>query len=106
MKFYSNLYIGDSVKNIRKVKWKLRHNAGQIKVYVITLAKGNDLLEIYHCAFLQQAYYKKYPPFIVGVASGYDEAVLLTQKIIMDVSEKIGNYKIKDYFMDEVRNNR
>lgn len=99
MRFYSKLYVGDSIRNVRRTKWKLRHNAGQIRVYIIALAGGSDLLEIYHCAFLQQAYYKKHPPFIVGIAGGYDEAVMLSVKIIQEVSGKLGHYRIKSYFM-------
>ena len=35
MKFYRHLYVSDSIRNLEKVKWKLRHNAGQITIYII-----------------------------------------------------------------------
>ena len=38
MKFYRHLYVSDSIRNLEKVKWKLRHNAGQITIYIIALA--------------------------------------------------------------------
>lgn len=102
MKFYKKLYIGKTIKKPALVKWKLAHGAGQLKIYVITLAAGNDLLEIYHCAFLQQKFYKKYPPFIVGIAGSYDEAVSLVTEIVEEVYANTGGYAVKDYIMSKM----
>ncbi len=99
MKFHKELYVGDSIRNAEKVKWKLRHRAGQLRVFVIALARGGDQLEIYHCAFLQQKYYKKNPPCIVGIAGGYEEAVGLLLQMIADIYEKTGGYQLKEYFL-------
>lgn len=100
MKFYKNLYVTDSAKkSIRKIKWKLKHNAGQVQVFVITLAPENDLLEIYHCAFLQQKFYKIHPPYIIGVAKSYEEALLLMKDIILDIAQKTGTWNIREYLL-------
>lgn len=85
------------MQKISKIKWKLKHNAGQLDIYVIMLATGNDLLEIMHCAYLQQTYYKKTPPFIVGVAKGYNGALELVEEIVQDTYEQTGDYKVKDF---------
>lgn len=99
MKFYKNLYAADSCREKkRKICWKLKHNAGQLSIYIIALSSENNLLEIYHCAFLQQKYYNKKTLFIVGIAGGYEEAIEVTQKIIMDVYNKTGGFKMKEYF--------
>jgi len=99
MKFHRELYVGNSIGNVRKVKWKLKHGAGQLRVFVIALAPGSDELEIYHCAFLQQKYYRRNPPCIVGIAGGYEEAVELLQEMIADIYEKTGGYRLKEYFL-------
>lgn len=101
MKFYKKLYVGESIKNPNKVKWKLRHNAGQFQIYVIALAGGDDQLEIYHCAFLQQKYYKKYPPYIIGIAGNYDEAVGIVIRITQEALEKNGTPDLKKYLLPE-----
>lgn len=101
MKFYKNLYIGESITNPNKVKWKLRHHAGQFHVYVIALAQGDDQLEIYHCAYLQQKYYKKYPPYIIGIAGGYEEAIKLVIKITEAALEQNGNADLKKFLFPE-----
>lgn len=100
MKFYKNLYIGETIKDAKKVKRKLITGAGQLGIYVITLCKGRDQLEIYHCAFLQQKYYRKNPPFIVGIAGGYDEAVEIVRKIAEEAYASNGNCDLKKYILD------
>ena len=100
MKFYKNLYVGDTIKDVKKVKRKLLLNAGQLGIYVITLCKGRDQLEIYHCAFLQQKYYKKNPPFIIGIANGYEEAVEIVRQIAIEAYECNENCDLKKYILD------
>ncbi len=100
MKFYKNLYIGSTIKDAKKVKRKLIMNAGQLGIYVITLCKGRDQLEIYNSAYLQQKYYRKYPPYIIGIANGYDEAVEIVQQIAMEAYECNGNCDLKKYILD------
>ena len=68
MKFDRHLYVSDSIRNLEKVKWKLRHNAGQITIYIIALAKSDDQLDIFHCSLLQQRFYDKKDLFVVGLA--------------------------------------
>ncbi len=83
--FYKNLYIGESIKNPIKVKWKLKHGAGQLSIYVISRAMNeNDQLDIEHCAFLKQRYYKKHPAYVYGIAGSYKEALDIVLKISED----------------------
>ena len=98
MKFHRELYVGDSIRNSVLVKWKLKHHAGQLRVFVITLSNGTDQLEILHCAFLQQKFYKKFPPYIVGIACSYGEALELLCRMAEDVYAKTGNCQLKEYF--------
>ena len=65
----------------------------------MAICEGSDQLEIYHCAFLQQKYYKKNPPYIVGIAGKYDEAIELLQQMIADVFRETGDYHLKEYFL-------
>lgn len=99
MKFYKNLYIGDTVKKPEKVKWKLKHNAGQMNIYVITIAEGNDQLEFYHCAFLQQKYYRKHPPYIIGIAGGQQEALAIVEQIVKECFDATQSCKLKEYLL-------
>lgn len=101
MRFYQNLYIGGTIKDPAKVKWKLKHRAGQLNIYVLALADGENQLEIYHCAFLQQSYYRKHPPYIIGICSGYEEAVDLVIEITQKAVAETGKANLKDYLFPE-----
>ncbi len=102
MKFYRKLYLGEGTKkHWKKIVWKLKHRVGQIGIFVLALSEGQGLLEIYHNSLLQQKYYKKYPPFIIGIAKGYDEATNVAVDIIKEVYEKTGGFDVKNYLLKE-----
>lgn len=101
MRFSQKLYISPSLdKKCGKVKWKLRTGRPQPTVYIIALARNNDLLEIYHSGLLKQKYYKKKQnaPYIVGIAAGYSSAVDLVIEIIEDILRETGGYDVKTFF--------
>ncbi len=102
MKFYKYLYIGDTVTDPAKVKWKLKHHAG-VQVYVVTIASGADQLEIFHSAYLKQKYYRYHPPVIVGIASGYEEAVQIIVNITQECVEIMGNCNLKEYLKQKAK---
>ena len=101
MRFYKDLYVGSTIKDVHKVKRKLRTNAGQLGIYVIALCRGCDQLEIYHCAFLQQKYYKKNPPYIIGIANGYDESLEIVRQIAEEAYRENGDCDLKKYLLDK-----
>lgn len=105
MKFYKCLYIGDTITNPQKVKWKLKHHAG-VQVYVITVAPLADQLEIFHSAYLKQKYYRFHPPIIVGIASDYDEAVKIVVKITQECLDATGNCNLKEYLKIKAKQNK
>lgn len=102
MKFYKYLYIGDTVKNPAKVKRRLKLHIGQM-IYVICIAHGPDQLEIYHCAYLKQRYYRHHPPVIIGIASDHKEAVELVVRITEECILATGGYDLKEYLKQKAR---
>lgn len=103
MKFYKNLYIGETIKDPNKVKRKIRHHAKQLKIFVILLASGDDQLEICHNVLLGQPYYKKKEnePFIIGIAGNYEEAVALVCKMTEEAVAQNGNADLKQYLFSQ-----
>ncbi|MCL2253842.1 MAG: hypothetical protein FWC09_05295 [Lachnospiraceae bacterium] len=101
IKFYKHLYIGESIKNPEKVKWKLKVNAGQLSIFVITLAEGSDQLEFYHAAFLKQKILRKHlKPYVVGIAGGREEAFLIIEGIVSECFEATGDANLKNYLLE------
>lgn len=105
MKFYKNLYIGDTIKNPNKIKRKIKHHAKLLKVFVILLASGNDQLEICHSIVLEQPYYhkKENAPYIIGIAGNYEEAVALVCRIAEEAVAQNGNADLKRYLFPETQ---
>jgi hypothetical protein len=101
IRFYEHLYVGETIKKPAKVISRLKRNRGQFNIYVITPAKGDDLLEIFHAGYLKLSYYKKNPPYILGIANGRQEAILLIEQIIMDNYKKTGTFHFKELLHNE-----
>lgn len=99
MKFYKNLYIGDTIKNPDRVKRKIKHHARQLQVFVIMLALGDGQLEICHSMLLRQPFYKKKEnePYIIGIAGNYEEAVEIVCKITREAVAQNENADLKQY---------
>ncbi len=99
MIWYRDLYVGESIiHKKKKVIWKIRHNAGQIGIYVITLASnGNNLLDIIPAQELLQKAYPKKELRVVGLAKGYDEAVLVAASIVDEVYRATGGFAVRAF---------
>ena len=84
-RFYRELYWGESVRNHSLVKWRLSHGRGQLTIFCITkAATSGDQLDIIHCAFLKQPYFRHNPVFVYGIAGSYNEAL----QLVVDMTSK------------------
>jgi len=99
MRWYENLYVGESIRHkVEKIKWKIRHNAGQIDIYVITIASNpQNLLDIIPAAELMQKSYPKRDLFVIGLARGMTEAHEVVKQIIDEVYKETGGFAILPY---------
>lgn len=103
MIWYDKLYVGESiVHKTKKIKWKIMHNAGQIGIYVITLASNRqNLLDIIPSYELMQRGYPKREMVIVGLAKGYDEAVEVAASIVDEVYRNTGTFAVRTYLVEK-----
>lgn len=101
MKFYKNLYIGDTIKNPEKTRRKLKRHAKLQNVYVITYMKESRQLEIYHCGMFQQRFYKEHPPYVIGIAGNKDEAYEIICRIADEALRKTGNVDLVAYLFPD-----
>ncbi len=107
MVWLKDFYAGEGIaEKKQKIKWKIIHNVGQFNIYVIALSSSpSNLLDIIPSWELMQRYYPKQDMLIVGVDKGYDNAIELAAKIVIDVFHKTGNLNIRNYFLDQYRKN-
>lgn len=99
MTWYDELYVGQGIADkAEKVIWKIRHNAGQVGVYVIALASNREnILDIIPAQELLQRGYPKGGICVVGLAKGYDEAVDVAASIVSEVYRDTGAFKVREY---------
>ena len=98
--YHPKLYLGEGIKRkkLDKLKKRLERSPILSGVTLITLSRNpTDQLEIYEARQLQQSYYKKYPPFIVGLAADRQEAVEIVKLIVQECMEKRGDCALKEY---------
>lgn len=91
------LYLSDSVKNPKRWLHKLNKSKFPCNFFVLTIERGSDQLAIYPAYCLQQPFYRKYPPVIVGLAKDYGEAQDLVIRIVEESLEKTGQCNLKEY---------
>lgn len=100
LQYYSNLYVSNSIpsKKLDRIKKKLEKNPLKSGVFLVAAARnGVDLLEIYSAGLLAQSYYKKEPPYVIGITKTYDEAVALVEQLVQDCLRERGDCSLKEY---------
>ncbi|MDO4333486.1 MAG: hypothetical protein Q4C58_12490 [Eubacteriales bacterium] len=102
MKFYRRLYVGESIKKVNKVKWKLQTGAGQFSVYVISISHTRDQLDIFHCSLLKQKYFDRKNLYVVGLANSKGEAYQLVGEMLRDTLESGMDGDIKGFLLKNI----
>lgn len=100
LKYRANLYLGDSIneKKLKKIKKRLENKPFFSGVYLLALSRNPfDQLEIYDARQLVQSYYKKNPPYVIGLAGDYEEAVELVVRMTRECLESRGDCCLKEY---------
>ena len=99
MRFLKEMYVGEGIKNKQKVMWKLKHGAGMLDIYVISISNGNDQLDCMECSYFKQKAIRENVGLIVGLAKGYSEAQNLIVAMIEESMQETGSANVKEYLM-------
>lgn len=102
LKYHPDLYLGASIngKKLDKIKKKLENKPLLSGVFLIALSRNpSDQLEIYSARQLAQRYYVTFPPYVVGLAGNYEEAVALVQQLVSECLAKRGDCALKEYLL-------
>ena len=103
MRFYKNLYVSESLEKKKdKIIKKLSAGKYGLTLYLLVLIpEGENQLEFYSAAMLRQKLISDEGLFVVGIASGYDDAVYLVQEIAGEVYEATGGLDIRSYIREQ-----
>ena len=86
LKYHPRLYLGDSinVNKLDKIKKRLESRPLFSGVFLIAMSRNpSDQLDIYEAKQLVQGYYKRNPPYVVGLAGNYGEALTLSRPSVV-----------------------
>ncbi|MCM1025951.1 MAG: hypothetical protein NC432_05920 [Roseburia sp.] len=100
--YHQALYLGKSIRQekLEKIKEKLEKKPLSAKVFLIAISRNPiDQLEIYQAKQLAQRYYEKYPPYVVGIAGDYNEAVEMVEKLVQECLKERGDCALKEYLL-------
>lgn len=102
MRWAKALYLSEkTAKKKDKIIRKANRGIGMVSIYFISLASNErNLFDIFHAAHLKQPGFYGQNPFIVGIASGYEEALELTQRMVEDIYRETGGFRLREYFED------
>jgi len=102
MKLMEPLYVSPSVKHPKKMLKQLNKSKLPCRFFVLTLEDGRDQLAIYPAYCLQQPFYRKFPPVIIGLAKDYEEAQDLVLQIVEESLAKTGECNLKEYLFSHL----
>ncbi len=70
-----------------------------VSIYLIALASNpENLFDIFHAAHLKERGFYRRDLFIVGIASGYEEALEMVRRMIEDIYRETGSFRVREYF--------
>lgn len=100
MRWADNLYLSESTrKKKNKIIRKANRGVGMVSIYFITLASNpENLFDIFHAALLKQPAFYRQNPYVVGIASGYEEALELTTRMVEDIYRETKAFRVGEYF--------
>ena len=99
MNWYHKLYLSESAKkHILRTVFRLNHGKFTPGYYLITLSNHPDhLLEITGSAYFVQESLRSRCSLVVGMTRDKQEALELTQQILMETYEHRGDFQVKEY---------
>lgn len=100
MRFIKEMYVGEGIKNKQKVMWKLKHGAGMLDIYVISLSNGNNQLDCMKCSYFKQKAIRDNVGLVVGLAKGYSEAQNLMVSMVEEAFRETGSANVKEYLIN------
>lgn len=88
MRFHEKLYVGQSIQHVQHVRHLLRIGAGQFDIYLITVSKNSDQLDIFDSKYLKdKRHYDRKTLQIAGLAGSMGEAYGLVEQMAKDSCE-------------------
>lgn len=100
--YSDKLYLSESIneKKLNKIKRNIKQGRGRFDIYILSLSNNeHDQLDIFHNAMFKQKIYRKFDIRIVGLATSYDEALVVMQRILEDTMHETNTTDMKSFLL-------
>lgn len=97
IKFRKKLYLGPSVKDVNKSKWKIKTGRGQFDIYLLVYNHDSEKLEYFHNALFKQKAFYHHDYDVVGLGGNTEECIEIIEQIVKETFDIIGEYNISKY---------
>ncbi len=96
----SRILVGEKLeKKKEKVMASINNREAAFGVYCVAFASNpQNLFDILEANELLYPHYKKANIHIVGLAKGWEEAIDLVQKMLLEVYHNTGEFDVRNYF--------
>ena len=103
MEIYYHLYFSESLREKKaRILRRLKKNRLQPGLYLVAFEKRESpSLEIFLSILLKQEILKKKEWMIVGIASGYDDALEMVRELTEQVYHNTGGTDLYTYILNE-----
>ena len=98
--YHEKLYLDESIteKKLDKIKKRLEKKPLLAEVYLIVPASNpKEQLDIFDARQLIQPHYANRSFYVVGMASGYKEALTLIERMVQDCLAQRGDCNLREY---------
>ena len=102
LKFAQNLYLGEGIapEKLDKLKKRLNKKPLLANVYLITPARNHaNQLDLFDHRQLVQPHYKDEEFLVLGMASGYEDALQLIERISGECLKARGDCNLREYLL-------
>ena len=102
LKFAQNLYLGEGIapEKLDKLKKRLNKKPLLANVYLITPARNPaDQLDIFDARQSVQPHYKDEEFLVLGMASGYEDALQLIERVTGECLKARGDCNLREYLL-------
>ncbi len=99
IRWMEGLYLGEGVeKRYKRIREDMERGKLRWHVYVLMLSTNpQNQLDILSSAFLRQPFYRNQDLTVVGLASGYQEALTVLQRMAADAVRATGKADLRAF---------
>lgn len=104
LNYHCYLRLGDGLEynDLMRIKHELNVNPLDVPLFLITIAANEkEQLDIFEAKYLEQKYYEKRQPYVIGITKEKSHAFEIVKQLTEECMKERGNVDLRAYLMGE-----